>query len=245
MGGAMTSVFLGTSFPAVPPNPLGAISAAAGIGAVLVILGLVLGIGLVGGVVILIVANRADPDPSGRRPQSVYFFAVAFITVLISIASSVAMVEAVTSLMTPHGAPIANSVARTEVLGGLLLITDLVLARNHLRRGVELARAGEEGSTPARRVGQSYGALMAFLMVLVLIVTIVTSVYLIFALAAPGIFGSFGGRSAAGRDLIVSAYTTIVALAVLRAHLHLVPPRLHIFRQAESWPGGPATPPTA
>jgi hypothetical protein len=205
-----------------------------GIGIILGLFGLVLAIGILGAVIILVVANRADPDPSSRRPQSVYFFAVSFLTVLISIVSSVVIVEALTSLMTPHRAPIANSVARTAVVSALLLITDLILARSHLRRGVELARAGEEPTTPARRVGQSYAALMAFLMVLVLIVTIVVSVYLIFGLVGPGVFGSFGGRSAAGRDLIVSAYTAIVALSVLRAHLHLVPPRLRIFGHTTS-----------
>src|ERR1700734_673899 len=29
---------------------------------------------LIGVLVIIVVANRADPDPSGRRPQAVYYF---------------------------------------------------------------------------------------------------------------------------------------------------------------------------
>lgn len=242
MSGILGSVLLGASAPSVPPTSGASVSGpfVLGLDIIFEAFALVLGIGLLVGVVILVVANRADPDPTGRRPQSVYFFAVAFLTVLVSIVSSVVMVESLTSLMAPHGAPIGNEIARTEVIAGLLLMIDFTLARNHLRRGLELARSGEEGTTPSLRVGQSYAALMAFLMVLVLIVTIVLSAYLIFALAGPGVFGSFGGKAAAGHDLIVSAYATVVAIAVLRAHLRLVPPRLHIFGQTESL-RGPST----
>ena len=46
------------------------------------VLSVVVVLALVGLLVIIIIANRADPDPSGRRPQSVYFFAVSFVTLL-------------------------------------------------------------------------------------------------------------------------------------------------------------------
>ena len=32
---------------------------------------------IIGVFVIIVVANRADPDPTGRRPQAVYYFAVS------------------------------------------------------------------------------------------------------------------------------------------------------------------------
>jgi hypothetical protein len=36
---------------------------------------------LIGFFVIAVVANRAGPDPSRRRPQRVYCFAVSFVTI--------------------------------------------------------------------------------------------------------------------------------------------------------------------
>ena len=44
---------------------------------------------IVGLFIIIVVANRADPDPSGRRPQSVYYFAVSFVTLVTTIVGSI------------------------------------------------------------------------------------------------------------------------------------------------------------
>ena len=53
--------------------------------ALLEVLGVLILVAVVGVFVIIVVANRADADPSGRRPQSVYYFAVSFITLASSI----------------------------------------------------------------------------------------------------------------------------------------------------------------
>src|SRR4051795_7912448 len=58
---------------------------------------------LFGGVfVIVVVANRADPDVSGRRPAVVYGFATAFLTLFVTLFGTVAVVAALSNLIGPH-----------------------------------------------------------------------------------------------------------------------------------------------
>ena len=187
---------------------------------------------IVGVFVIIVVANRADPDPSGRRPQSVYYFAVSFVTIGISIIGSAAVVAALVEIVGSHPSSITNSVARTVVLGGLVTLISVALLITHLRRGLVLARDDAELPNPSRRVGQSYVAAVAFLSVMALLVMTVLSVYLIFVIAGPGVFGSFGGRGTATRFLVEAVYIAAVAGVVLWTHRNLVPPGLPIFRSA-------------
>lgn len=214
-------------------------------GALVVVLAVLFLLATVGVFIIVVVANRADPDPTGRRPQSVYFFAVSFVTILVSIISSAVVVGAVLQLIGSHSSSITNTVARTVVLGGLLALLSLFLLITHLRRGLVLARADAVSvANPSRRVGQSYVAAVTFVSVLLLLVTAVLAVYLVFALAGPGVFGSFGGRGPALRVLVEAVYIGGIAGVVIWTHRHLVEPGLSWFGPATgSVP--PPSPPTA
>jgi hypothetical protein len=192
------------------------------------LLAVVVVVGLVGVFVIVVVANRADPDPSGRRPQSVYYFAVSFITLVASILGSAVVVVGIVRLIGRHSGSITDSVARTIVIGGLITGVSLVLLITHLRRGLVLARA-EDAPSPSRRVGQSYVSAVAFLSIISLLVASVVAIYLVFALAGPGVFGSFGGRTSSLRYLIVALYLGGVAVLVLGTHRNLVSPGLALF----------------
>ncbi len=204
---------------------------------------LVVVMAVVGVLVIVVVANRADPDPSGRRPQSVYFFAVSFVTLLTSIIGSSVVVSALVRLIGSHSSPIGNSIARLVVLGGLITLVSMVLLITHLRRGLVLV--GTESMSPSRRVGQTYVSAVAFLAVLVLLVVTVLSAYLVFAIAGPGVFGSFGGRVPAIRYLIDAVYLGVVAGLILWTHRNLVPPGLHVLGDGGGAAGLPGDPPTA
>ncbi len=186
-------------------------------------------VALVGLFVIVVVANRADPDPTGRRPQSVYFFAVSFVTIVISTIASTVIVSALARFIGSHSSPIADSVARAVVLGGLITLVGVFLLVAHLRRGLGLALAGGELTSPSRRVGQSYVSAVAFVAILIVIVFSVLSIYLVFGLAGPGVFGSFGGHTSALRYLVDAVYVDIVAGVILWTHRNLIPPGLHLF----------------
>jgi len=246
----------GSGSTTVPYTPSGvANSGLAGLAGVFVdLVVVVLVLALLGGFVIVVVANRADPDPSGRRPQSVYFFAVSFVTILTSILGSTVVVAGLTRLIGSHPSPVANTVARTVVLGGLITLIAVVLLVTHLQRGLFLARSDPASTTsPSRRVGQSYVSAVAFLMVLVLLVTTVLTVYLVFSIVGPGVFGSFGGRAPAVRYLVITVYLAAVAATVLWTHRSLVPPGLHVwggsggaggFRGGQPGPWAPPGAPT-
>ncbi|HXP33814.1 MAG TPA: hypothetical protein VN820_07325 [Acidimicrobiales bacterium] len=212
------------------------------------VLAVVAVLALVGVLVIVVVANRADPDPSGRRPQSVYFFAVSFVTIVSAIIASTVVVSALVRLIGSHASPIADSIARSVVLGGLITLVSLFLLVTHLRRGLALALADPQSTTPSRRVGQSYVAAVAFVSVVLLLVVTVFSLYLIFALAGPGVFGSFGGHAPALRYLIDAVYLGAVLGVILWTHRNLVPPGLRLLgagagRSAPAPPPVPAAPP--
>jgi hypothetical protein len=184
-------------------------------------------VAVVGLFIIIVVANRADPDPSGRRPQSVYYFAVSFVTLVTTIAGSIVVVFSLVALIGNRAPDVGNSIARAVVLGGLITLISGVLLRAHLRRGVSLT--GSEAASPSHRVAQSYVSAVAFIAILIALVVAILAVYLLFALGGPGVFGSFGGRTTALRYLIDAVYIGVVAGVVLQTHRNLVSPGLHLF----------------
>ena len=206
------------------------------------VLAIVVVLALLGIFVIVVVANRADPDPTGRRPQSVYFFGVSFVTILTSIVGSAVVVSALTRFIGSHSRPISDSVARTVVLAGLVTLISVVFLVTHLRRGLTLARADAAVTSPSRRVGQTYVSAVAFLSVLVFLVVSVLAVYLVFVIGGPGVFGSVGGRAPAVRYLVEAVYLGVVAGVILGTHRNLVPPGLHVFGRnvGAGEPGGGA-----
>jgi hypothetical protein len=184
---------------------------------------------MVGILVIIVVANRADPDPSGRRPQSVFYFAASFVTLATTTLGSAVVISGVVVLVGNHSNSVSNSAARAILFGGLVTLVSAFLLTVHLRRGLSLARHDSAAQGPSQRVGQSYVSSVAFVSVLSLLVLGVFSIYLIFAIAGPGLFGSLGNRSDTVRVFIVSAYLCVVAATVLWTHRKLVKPDLDLF----------------
>ncbi len=200
-------------------------------------------VAVVGVFVIIVVANRADPDPSGRRPQSVFLFAVSFVTITTSIIGSFVVVAALVQLVGTHSSDITNSVARAAAVGGLLTVVSLTLLVVHLRRGLVLARADVGSPSPSRRVGQSYVSAVAFVAILSVLFTTVFSVYVLFSLVDPSVFGSLGGRTSAARVFVISVYLGVAAGLALRTHRNLIPPVLDIFDRGTGGVGPLGTPP--
>ena len=174
--------------------------------------------------IILIVANRAEPDQRGMRPQSVYLFGMSFVTLQLTFAGSVVIVTSIFSVIAPHFAPLTNSIARAVVIGGLFVVLAGGTLLLHLGRGVETAR-GDGGVTgPNLRVMQSYAALVGFIYFLQLLIALAVSIYLVFALIAPGVFGSFGSsRSGTLAILLDLVYVMLASGYIVAAHSSLGP----------------------
>jgi hypothetical protein len=224
----------------VSSSSFGSVLGVAGI--VVEVLALFLFMAIIGLVIIVVVANRADPDPSGRRPQSVYYFAVSFVTLVTSIVGSIVVFVSLIQLIGHHSSGVGNATARSVVLGGLITIASVVLLRTHLRRGVDLV--GSEVTNPSRRVAQSYVSAVCFLSILILLVVTIFVAYLIFVLAGPGVFGSLGGRTPAFRALLDALFVGAIAVFVLYTHRNLVSPGLQLFRPISGTGASGSLPPS-
>jgi hypothetical protein len=219
---------------------------------------------IVGGIfVILVVSNRADPDPTGRRPAVVYAYAISFITLFVTLFATFAIVVNLTSLIGSHHAantaagsglgvqilgaaagsqhPVGDAVARGVVIAGLLALVAGLVYLIHVRSG-ERATAGVARVDPAGRVRSSYVAAVSFVCVVIIVVSAVAGIYQVFRILGPGVFnaGGSGSRVAAFRTMLPLAYLALAAGALLRIHLGQVPPE---SRPSFGWPppgGAPA-----
>jgi hypothetical protein len=184
---------------------------------------------LVGIIIIAVVANRADPDATGRRPQSVYYFVVSFVTITTSIVGSALFVASLLWLTAHHPSSANHSIARLMLVSVLIFVVSATLLVVHLRRGLVLAREDALPANPSHRVGQSYVSVVAFVSTLALLLTGIVTIYFLFAIAAPGTFGSAGGRGGSVRILVESFYLAVVAGVVLWTHGSLLTPTLGLF----------------
>jgi heme/copper-type cytochrome/quinol oxidase subunit 2 len=204
---------------------------------------------LVGAVfVILIVSNRADPDPSGRRPSVVYSYAVSFITLFVTLFATFEIVAALTSLIGSHhtarngssftsgdfissssGAgpkhPFGDSVARGVVIGVLIAIVAGIIYLIHVR-AAQRATTGVLPAEPAGRVRLSYTAAVSFICVMIVVVSLIVSIYQVFRILGPGVFNSSGSGSRIGafRTMLPLLYLAAASAALLLVHIRQLPP---------------------
>lgn len=202
------------------------------IGLVVGVLSILILFGILGAFVVIVVANRAEADPTGRRPLAVYLFGVAFITIWTAFIGSVAVVSSLIQLIGSHpgsygGAihPIGDASARGVVLGGLVLLVSLGTFVIHLRKGIDLADVGGPSSSPAKRCEQSYVSAVAFISVIIVVISLVVAVYAIFQIMAPGVFGGAGGVPTV-RHLLDAIFVALAGGTILWRHLLLAAPQL-------------------
>jgi hypothetical protein len=230
--------------PLIPSSvPLGQTTYGGGglgslVGVLVGLLAIVVILAVVGVFVIVVVANRAEPDPSGRRPLSVYLFATSFVALFAAIVGSTTVVASLAQLIGSHPGvaragihPIGDAAARGSVLGGLITLISVAILVLHLRHGLRFARA-DGTSGPSQRVARSYVAAVAFLAILTLLAAAVAGGYLLFEIAGPGIFGASSGRVPVVRNLIVVLYVGLVATVILRTHRDLVMPGLRFWKES-------------
>jgi hypothetical protein len=179
--------------------------------------------------VILVVANRAEPDARGLRPFSVYLFGMTFVSLMLAYAGAVMIVTSLLSFIGPHDSPIADGVARSVVIGALFLLIGGGTMGYHLRRGLAIARGDGRVDGPNSRVLHSYVSVVTFIFIVVMMITLGMSVYLIFQLIGPGIFGSLGGsRTGTLRTLLDVVYVMGASGVIVMTHSRLAPPELRV-----------------
>jgi len=180
--------------------------------------------------VVIVVANRADPDPTGRRPLAVYLFGVSFFSIFVVLFGSFAIVLGLVQLIGSHPGvvsvskhPVGDSVARVVVLGGIIVAVAALLLLTSLRRGLSLPEVLQGQPGPVDRVVQSYAASVSFVCVIISAVSLVVFVYEVFRILAPGVFELTGTRVAAARVLLAALYLTFASAAIVAAHARHLP----------------------
>src|SRR5665811_1362982 len=160
---------------------------------------LVIVVGTVITYVIIVVANRADPDPTGKRPMAVFLFGGAFLTLWIAYVGAIAVVTNLVGLIgtrqstnsfTSELHPIGDAAVRGVSMGLLLLLIGGTVHVLHRSRGLELAESETNPASPTKRVARSYVAVVSFVTVLILVVTTLGFLYGILSLIAPGVYGA-------------------------------------------------------
>ena len=199
---------------------------------------------LIGGVfVVVVVANRAEPDPSGRRPALVYALGVAFLTLFITLFAATGFVASLCRLIGSHGGmpqfysdfggirgghehPLGDSVARAAVMTGIIAIIAGVVCWLHLRAAARAAEPAVTGLDPLARVRSSYIAAVSFVSVFLIVGASVVVIYDIFRGIAPGVFSASGngGSVEVLRTMIPALFLALAAGAILVAHLRKAPP---------------------
>lgn len=235
---------------------------------VVLVVGVILLIPLIVGAVfvVVVVANRAEPDPTGRRPALVYSLGVGFFSLFLTLFATTSFIASLCRLIGSHHAasafssinpvtlvasgrvaghqhPIGDAVARGAVLSAIVAIVAGLVCAWHLRA----AARGSKDATRSDQLGRvlsSYIAAVAFVSVMLIIGATVVVVYDIFRGAAPGVFSASGHGDSVNslRSLIPGVYLALATGAILLAHLRYAPPEFRPTAFA-GWFGGP--PPAA
>jgi hypothetical protein len=218
-----------------PDNPTMNVLSSGGLSFIPIVLAVGVGVffllaAFVGIFVVIVVANRADPDPTGRRPLAVYLFGVSFFSVFVVLFGTFAIVLGLVQLIGSHPDvlssarhPVGDAVARVVVLGGLIVGVAVLLLLSFLRRALRLPEVSQRQAGPVTRVAQSYAASVSFVSLFIGAISVVVFLYEVLRILAPGVFQLSGSRVDAARTLLAAFYLTLASGAVVAVHARLLP----------------------
>ncbi len=187
--------------------------------------------------IILTVANRSEPDTTGKRPMAAFLFGGAFLTLILAGLGSINVVRGLTSLIGRQTQPgmgymshaETDTIARSVVMGLLLLMIAGAAHVMHRRRGLALADSEPDAGSATRRLARSYVAAVSFVSVVIIIITLFVLAYSVFQLIAPGVFQAMGTRTDTFRSILNELYILIGVSLVFRSHQALAPASLRLF----------------
>jgi hypothetical protein len=179
--------------------------------------------------IIIVVANRAEPDPTGHRTSAIYHAGTAFIALWLEIAGVITIFVTLFSLIgagsTPSFSnavhPLGDATIRGVTIGLLLSIVGGYTALTHRARAIDLATGDESAASPSKRVVRSYAAVVSFISVIVVVVTFLLFLWAILGLIAPGVYQT-GGRTGDLRLLLDEATVLAVFSWTFSTHQHLM-----------------------
>ena len=195
----------------------------------LLLLSVLASVGSIVTYIIIVVANRAEPDPTGRRTSAIYHVGTAFIALWLEIAGVITIFATLFALIGAGNGPnfsnevhpLGDSTIRGLTIGLLLSIIGGYTALTHRARAIELASADESEASPSKRVVRSYAAVVSFVSVLVAVVTLLAIVWAVLGLIAPGVYQA-GSRTGDTRLLLDELTVLAVFAWVFSTHRRLV-----------------------
>lgn len=196
---------------------------------VLVLLSVLASVGSIVTYIIIVVANRAEPDPTGRRTSAIYHVGTAFIALWLEIAGVITIFVTLFALIGAGSStyfstevhPLGDSTVRGITAGLLLSIVGGYAALTHRTKAIELAETDSGEASPSQRVVRSYAAVVSFISVLVVVVVSLALVWSILGLIAPGVYQA-GSRTLDLRLLLDEATVLAVFAWVFSTHRRLV-----------------------
>lgn len=207
---------------------MGAIIGSYAVSALLLLL-VLSGAGSIVTYIIIVVANRADPDPTGKRTSAIYHVGTAFLTLWLEIAGVITIFVTLFALIgagdnryfSREVHPLGDATVRGITIGLLLSIVGGVVTLTHRGKAIELAESDSDEASPAKRVVRSYAASVSFISAIVIVVTVLVALWSILGLIAPGVYEA-GSRTSDVRMLLDEATVLAVFAWVFSSHRQMM-----------------------
>ncbi len=194
---------------------------------VLVLLSVLASVGSIVTYIIIVVANRAEPDPSGTRTSAIYHVGTAFIALWLEIAGAITIFVTLFNLIGTGSTtffsneihPLRDSTIRGITIGILLSLVGGYTAISHRSKAIDLANVDPAG--PSSRVLRSYAAVVSFISIVVVVVTLLAFAWSALGQIAPGVYET-GGRIQDLRNLLDEAAVLVIFTWVFSTHRRFV-----------------------
>jgi sterol desaturase/sphingolipid hydroxylase (fatty acid hydroxylase superfamily) len=214
----------------------------AGYGALLEVVLLLGSFGSIATYIIIVVANRADPDPSGKRPMAVYFFAGSFLTLWIAFIGAITVVVSLVGLIGRQTVysfselhPVGDAAIRSISIGLLLFVIGGWAHVAHRNRGLALADSESDPSSPTKRVARSYVAAISFISVIIVILALFALIYSLLGLIAPGVYEA-GSRLTSFKMILDILFILLMTGGIFNVVQHMAPISMRLFPRRASAP---------
>jgi hypothetical protein len=178
--------------------------------------------------IIIVVANRADPDPTGARTSTIYHVGTAFLTLWLEVAGAITIAATLFALIGSGEG--RDTTIRGVTIGLLLFLVGGFVSHTQRRKAVDLAASESDAASPSKRVVRSYAAVVSFISVIVMVVTVLAAAWAVLGLIAPGVYVA-ASRTSDARLLLDELSVLAIFASVLSMHRRLVGARARVIAE--------------
>jgi hypothetical protein len=177
----------------------------------------VVGISLVVGVILILVAGRREDVGAANRAEARYLGALGYLFLFVGLLASFDMVLSLMDLVVDRPFHSDNANYREATTAGLVAIVALVIFVWHARRSETLAAEGVYEADAPSRVLRAAMYVVCFTAAVIVLISVPYAVYGIFRIIGPGVYGSGAHkvtRQVGIRDLVAFGYLALLAVLI-------------------------------